>query len=51
MARSRGTLLDPLEEEEEETAYNKTRYSHSLCSGLGGEQAYYNIFSSFLQGI
>lgn len=32
MACSRGTLLDPLEEEK---AYNKTRYSHSLCSRLG----------------
>lgn len=48
MARSRGTLLDPLEEEK---AYNKTRYSHSLCSRLGGELEYFNILSSFLQGI
>lgn len=31
MACSRGTLLDPLEEEK---TYNKARYSHSLCSRL-----------------
>lgn len=50
MARSRGTLLDPLEEE---TTYSKTKRSHSLRSTGGGwvgggEEG---VLSASLQGI